>query len=55
MDDINLLANELSDAIREAAIDFEYETMLDMLFAEHQAMEYAAQSYDLDSQVYGDL
>ena len=55
MDEINLLANELADALREAAIDFEYETMLDMMFAEHLAMEYATHSYDLDAQAYGDV
>jgi hypothetical protein len=55
MNEINLLANELADAIREAAVDFEYETMLDTMFAEHQAMLYAAQSYDLDAQAYGEM
>ena len=55
MDEINLLANELADAIREAAVDFEYETMLDAMYAEHLAMEYAAHSYDLDSRAYGGM
>ena len=55
MNEINMLANELADALREAAVDFEYETMLDAMYAEHLAMEYAAHSYDLDSQAYGDM
>jgi hypothetical protein len=36
-------------------VDAEYESMLDELFAEHQAMLYAAHSWDLDAIAYGEM
>lgn len=31
------------------------EALLDMLYAEHEAMLYAAQSWDLDAEAYGQM
>jgi hypothetical protein len=54
-DEINELAKMIADVTLTEAIDSEYEDMLDTMFAEHQAMLYAAQSYDLDAQAYGEM
>ena len=52
-DEINDLARMIADVTMTEAIDKDYEDMLDEMFAEHNAMLYAANSYDLDAQAYG--
>jgi hypothetical protein len=52
---INELAREIAEATLAEDVDAEYESMLDELFAEHQAMLYAAQSWDLDAIAYGEM
>jgi hypothetical protein len=51
--------NELCKAIAEATLDDEidevYENMIDDMFANHEAMLYAAQSYDNDAIAYGEM
>ena len=52
-DEINELAKMIAEVTLTEEIDAEYEDMLDKMFAEHNAMLYAANSYDLDAQAYG--
>lgn len=52
---INELAREIADVTLTEEIDDECEAMLDEMFAEHQAMMYAAHSYDLDAEAYGQM
>ena len=52
-DEINELAKMIAEVTLTEEIDAEYEDMLDKMFAEHNAMLYAAHSYDLDAQAYG--
>ena len=52
---INKLAKEIADVTLAEDIDDEYEAMMDALFAEHEAMMYAANSYDLDAIAYGEM
>lgn len=52
---INELAREIAEATLAEEIDDEYEAMMDALFAEHEAMMYAANSYDLDAIAYGEM
>jgi len=52
---INELAREIADVTLTDDADIEYEAMLDEMFAEHQAMMYAAQSWDLDAEAYGQM
>ncbi len=54
-DEINELAKMIAEVTLTEEIDAEYEDMLDAMFAEHQAMQYAANSYDLDAQAYGEM
>ena len=54
-DEINLLAKEIAEITLTDAIEFEYEDMLDAMYAEHLQMEYAAHSFDLDAQAYGGM
>jgi len=54
-DEINELAKMIADVTLTEQIDDDYEDMLDEMFAEHQAMQYAAHSYDLDAQAYGEM
>lgn len=54
-DEINDLARMIADVTLTDAIDSEYEDMLDKMFAEHNAMLYAVNSYDLDAQAYGEM
>lgn len=54
-DEINYLARELAEITLTEDVEVEYEAMLDAQWAEHMMMEYAAHSYDLDAQVYGEL
>ena len=50
---INELAREIAGVTMAEGVEDDCEEVLDMLFAEHQAMLYAAQSWDLDAEVYG--
>jgi hypothetical protein len=52
---INELAAEIAEATLTDYVDEECEAMLDALFAEHEAMMYAAHSYDLDAIAYGEM
>lgn len=52
---INELAREIAEATLAEEIDDEYEAMMDALYAEHEAMMYAANSYDLDAIAYGEM
>lgn len=54
-DEINELARELAELTLTEYTDAEYENCMDVLFAEHEAMMYAAHSYDLDAQAYGEM
>ena len=54
-DEINDLAKMIAEVTLTETIDAEYEDMLDEMFAEHNAMLYAAHSYDLDAQAYGEM
>lgn len=54
-DEINDLAKMIANVTLTEAIDEDYEDMLDEMFAEHNAMLYAANSYDLDAQAYGEM
>ena len=47
--------NELASMLAAVGMDEEDEAVLDRLYAEHQAMMYAAQSYDNDAVDYGDM
>lgn len=53
IDLINELAAEIAAETLTEKITDEYEAMLDEMFAEHQAMMYAAHSWDLDAEFYG--
>ena len=52
---INKLAKEIAEATLAEDTEAEYEAALDALFAEHEAMMYAANSYDLDAIAYGEM
>ena len=54
-DMINKLAMEIAEATLTDYVDDECEAMLDALYAEHEAMMYAAHSYDLDAIAYGEM
>lgn len=53
--EINALAADLVALTIEEEIDAEYEAMLDELYAENEALLYAAQSYDNDAVAYGEM
>jgi hypothetical protein len=55
VDEINELASMLASVGMEDEIDDEYEALMDTLYAEHQEMLYAAQSYDNDAIEYGEM
>jgi hypothetical protein len=52
---INELAREIAGATLAEDADEEYEVLMDALYAEHEAMMYAANSYDLDAIAYGEM
>jgi hypothetical protein len=52
-DIINELCRDIAEATLTDMTEDEYENMMDEMFAEHQAMLYAAQSYDNDAVAYG--
>ena len=54
-DEINTLASEIAAVTLTDEIDADYEAMLDEMYAEHEAMLYAAQSWDNDAIAYGEM
>ena len=54
-DMINELAREIAETTLAEDADAEYEAMFDALYAEHEAMLYAANSWDLDAIAYGEM
>ena len=52
-DIINELCRDIAEATLTDMTEDEYENMMDEMYAEHQAMLYAAQSYDNDAVAYG--
>jgi hypothetical protein len=54
-DEINELASMLASVGIEEEIDEEYEAMMDTLYAEHEEMMRAANSYDEDAISYGEM
>ena len=55
VDIINELAREIAEATFTEDADDEAEAMFDTLFAEYEARMYAAYSYDLDAEAYGNM
>jgi hypothetical protein len=53
--DEDILAREISEATLTDYVDDECEVLFDALYAEHEAMMYAANSYDLDAIAYGEM
>jgi len=51
--EINELCRDIAEATLTDFTEDEYENMMDEMFAEHQALMYAAQSYDNDAIAYG--
>lgn len=54
-DEINELASMLAAIGIEEEIDIEYEALMDVLYAEHEEMMRAANSYDEDAISYGEM
>ena len=54
-DMVNELAREIAEATLTDYVDEECEALFDALYAEHEAMMYAAHSYDLDAIAYGEM
>jgi hypothetical protein len=52
---INELAREIAGVTLAEDVDDECEALFDALYAEHEAMMYAANSYDLDAVAYGEM
>ena len=52
-DIINELCRDIAEATLTDITEDEYENMMDEMFAEHQALMDAAQSYDNDAVAYG--
>jgi hypothetical protein len=55
INDINELASMLASIGMEDEVDDEFEALMDTLYAEHEAMMYAANSYDNDAIEYGEM
>jgi len=53
--EINELCKDIAEATLVDEVDEVYENMIDEMFAENQAMLYAAQSYDNDAIAYGEM
>ena len=53
--EINELCKDIAEATLDDEVDEVYENMIDDMFAENQAMLYAAQSYDNDAIAYGEM
>lgn len=47
--------NELASMLASIGMDDENEAVLDMLYAEHEEMMRAANSYDEDAMAYGEM
>jgi hypothetical protein len=54
-DEINELCKAIAEATLADDVDEVYENMVDDMFANHQAMLYAAQSYNNDAVAYGEM
>jgi hypothetical protein len=54
-DEINELCKAIAEATLADDVDEVYENMVDDMFANHQAMLYAAQSYNNDAIAYGEM
>jgi hypothetical protein len=54
-DEINELCKAIAEATLDDEVDEVYENMIDDMFANHEAMLYAAQSYDNDAIAYGEM
>lgn len=54
IDKINTILAEVAAEENEQRIEDEYEMLMDVLFAEHEQMMYAAYSYDNDAIYYGE-
>lgn len=54
-DEINELCRAIAEATLDDEIDEVYENMIDDMFANHEAMLYAAQSYNNDAIAYGEM
>jgi len=52
---IDEIAREVAGVTFVENFDDETEAMFDALFAEHKARMYAAHSYDLDADAYGNM
>ena len=52
---INEIAREVAGATFAEDVEDDDEALLDRLYAEHEAMLYAAQSWDLDAEAYGEM
>ena len=55
IDQVNLLLTKLSDDVINAVVDAEYEEMVFEMFAGHEQLIYASQSYTNDSIAYGEM
>ena len=55
LDLVNQELQELADEAVKAAVDLEYEAMLESWMAEMMMMEYAARSYDNDVEAYAEM
>jgi hypothetical protein len=53
--EINELCKDIAEATLADEVDEVYENMIDDMFAENQAMLYAAQSYNNDAIAYGEM
>ena len=52
---VNLLLTKLADDAINAVVDAEYEEMVFEMFAGHEQLLYASQSYTNDSIAYGEM
>ncbi len=52
---VNLLLTKLADDAITAVVDAEYEEMVFEMFAGHEQLLYASQSYTNDSIAYGEM
>jgi hypothetical protein len=55
IDQVNLLLTKLADDAITAVVDAEYDEMIFEMFAGHEQMLYASQSYTNDSIAYGSM
>ena len=55
IDQINLFLTKLADDAITAVVDAEYDEMLFEMFAGHEQLMYASQSYTNDSIAYGEM